>query len=510
MGYNPNLISRNEYRIIYPARVVDTQDPMDLGRVRAEPEDKAILAIVQAYNIDGKYRWNTDPNFGPIDPFVVRPLLPLFISLPMLEGERINIFYQNSLYPWQDAYYVPGVFSSPMALPFENFQSMKQQTGEGAQITPTLALKDNNGVYNNPQSEGIFPQPGDYGILGRGSADVIIKKDEVVIRAGKTQKLDVHEYPIGYTRRSFLQLSNFKETLTKTSPQKTFRLEQDELFVKYLVEWDIQNLDNLFGNFTGSINLYKLPLSRDTTTESIKFDSDLSALSQIVFTQQFKNVSFDEAIDFINTFISDVAFNTITVSQTGESGPELGDRFPFVFKPNITTINSATGTTAQNNFDRFYNNVSFLDADYNNPSNQDNGFGIVLNENSTGKPTKTTFTEIIPTESEPNPKTYSLMGSDTVILLSHLAKTLDIENTIYGLTQEEIVQQVLPQTSSMVRGEELLSLLNLMVKFMISHVHPYHGLAPIPVGTDGTSTLQILTELNNASQNILNQNIRLN
>jgi len=504
------LIGKGDKRILYSGLIIDAQDPMNLGRLRVEPEDKSILAVAQAYNVTEKTKWNMDPNNGPIDPFVVRPLLPMFVNLPMLEGERVNLLYQNVLYPWQDSYYIPATFSSPMAIPFENFQAMKQQTGQGAQIKPTLALRDNNGVYNNPQSKGVFPNPEDYGILGRGSADIIIKKDELVIRAGKTQKLDVNEYPVGYTRRSFIQLSNFKESLRKTGPQQVFRLQQDELFVKFLVEWDIQNLDNLFGRFTGSVNVYRLPLSRDTTTETITTNSDLSALSQIVFTQAFTNVSFEEAVDIINTVVSDVAYDTLTVAKTGESGPQLGDRFPFIFKPNITTTNSASGNTSQNNYDRFYNNIQFLDANYEDPSKQDFGFGIVLNENKTGKPTKTVFSEVTPVEVDPTPTTYSIMGGDKVLLLSHLAKSLDIENTIYGLTQEQIINAVLPQTSSLVRGEELLSLLNTIVKFLISHVHAYHGLAPVPVGTDGTSTAQLLQELNDAAEKVLNQNIRLN
>jgi hypothetical protein len=39
-----------------------------------EPEDKSILAVIQAYNITEKTKWNMDPNNGPIDPFVVKPL----------------------------------------------------------------------------------------------------------------------------------------------------------------------------------------------------------------------------------------------------------------------------------------------------------------------------------------------------------------------------------------------------------------------------------------------------
>lgn len=506
----PDIV-KNEYRIIYPALVTDVEDPLDLGRVRAEPEDKSILAVIEAYGIDGKYKWNTDPRLGPIDPLVVRPLVPLFLSLPMKQGERINIFYQNSLYPWQDAYYVPGQYSSPMAIPFENFQAMKQQTGEGPQILPTLSLKNSQGQYNNPQSEGIFPYPDDYGILGRGSADVIIKAEEILIRAGKTQNLSVHEYPIGYTKRSFLQLSNFKETLTKQPPSKTFRLEEDELFVKYLVEWDIQNLDNILGRFSGSVNLYRLPISRDATTNTIEYDTDLTSLSQITFTQQFKNKNFDEVVEIINTFISDVATNNITIAETGESGPDLtNNRFPFIFKPSIVTVNSVDGNTSQNNFDRFYNNIQFLDANFENPSKQDNGFGIVLSENTTGKPTKTVVSEVSETQNSTAPITYGVLGADNLLILSHLARALDVENSLYGITQEQILNNILPNTSSMVRGEELIQLLNLIVKFLLSHVHPYHGVAPVPVGTDGTTAQQILFELNTANEKILNQNIRIN
>jgi hypothetical protein len=60
----------------------------------------------------------------------------------------------------------------------------------------------------------------------------------------------------------------------------------------------------------------------------------------------------------------------------------------------------------------------------------------------------------------------------------------------------------------MVRGDELMKLINLIVKFLISHVHPFHGLSPVPVGRDGTRTSEILEQLLNAPNTILNQNIR--
>ena len=103
------------------------------------------------------------------------------------------------------------------------------------------------------------------------------------------------------------------------------------------------------------------------------------------------------------------------------------------------------------------------------------------------------------------------MGADTVYLLSHKSnKQVNFENSIYGFTQQQIQENILPFTSSSVRGEELIELLNLIVRFLVSHVHSLPGVPPVPVATDGTESNQILFELQNAVNKILNPNIRIN
>jgi hypothetical protein len=62
----------------------------------------------------------------------------------------------------------------------------------------------------------------------------------------------------------------------------------------------------------------------------------------------------------------------------------------------------------------------------------------------------------------------------------------------------------------MVRGEELIQLLNVIVQFLLSHVHAIPGAPAVPVGTDGTSANNILSQLQNAQNTILNPHIRVN
>ena len=104
-----------------------------------------------------------------------------------------------------------------------------------------------------------------------------------------------------------------------------------------------------------------------------------------------------------------------------------------------------------------------------------------------------------------------MLGGETVYLLSQKSnKPTDFTNSIYGFTIDDIENKIQPYTSSTVRGEELIELLNLIVRFLFAHVHPLPNMAPVPVATDGTSATKILFELQNAANKILNPNIRTN
>ena len=105
------------------------------------------------------------------------------------------------------------------------------------------------------------------------------------------------------------------------------------------------------------------------------------------------------------------------------------------------------------------------------------------------------------------------MGAEKIYLYSHDSqigtKKPSLKNTIYGLDQNKFLE-LEESTNSMVRGEKLMDLLSLMVKYMVAHVHPYHGVPPVPTATDGTLAADILQKMADAANTILNENIRIN
>ena len=132
-------------KLLFPATVVNNEDPMMLGRIRAYPLDQNIESVLKGYNFqEGK------DEFTEKDPFVVLPLLPMFLSQVPLVNERASVILQNSDRRYQDAYYVQGAYSSPMTFPFENAQAANKDTSLGYRIKQNLALKNNNGQLKKP------------------------------------------------------------------------------------------------------------------------------------------------------------------------------------------------------------------------------------------------------------------------------------------------------------------------------------------------------------------------
>jgi hypothetical protein len=290
-------------------------------------------------------------------------------------------------------------------------------------------------------------------------------------------------------------------------PQTLIKIGTANQQIKKMVEWEVQNLENQQNAFTGSIRLYSLKPVVKTLSDNIDYDTDLEDVKSLEYYQNFIGYSFERTVNLINDFIIGVNNGQIP------NGPIVENQFPFIYRPNVTarkilkSISTTLDPVVFTNASKIANAITLNSG----LGVQATKYAIVRSKGEVGKPVKVNLEDVVPKEVVENYGTFYAAGADTLYLLSHKSnKPVDLEGTLYGITQQDIVDKILPFTSSMVRGEELIDLLNLIVRFLVAHVHPVPGTPPVPVATDGTQTSQILFELQNAVNKILNPNIRIN
>jgi len=399
-----------------------------------EERDKIVKAFCDTCfdDIPVKQQWSSE------DPFLFLPLLPYFMFQTPKNDEFVHIIYYDRNTKFKNQFYIQGPFSSPMSSYLETSVSVQNYMLSGKIDSTNVPLKNPQGELTDPiKTKGIYPEPGDNALLGRGSADLILKENEVLLRAGKYEDeiLNPKTLPKLNNKRSFVQLSNFKQKKVDLEKETIFALEDVIQSVKYLIEWAIYNPDNNFDAYTGIITIYSVKPDSSTNTANLKINSE------------------------INNFLSAPIYS-----------------------------------------------ITFIGVTYNDI--------IVFKQNTTNQTKKPTVSEYTPSEYVSENVSFGVMGSDFLYLLSHNSQIpnkqkINLNETLYGIPVEKF-SQIQTDTNSMVRGEQLIDLLNVIVKFMLAHVHPYHGMPPVPVATDGTNSADIMSKLFNAPNTILNQNIRIN
>jgi len=499
--------------LFYQCIVIDNQDPLMLGRVRARIVTDNYEDILKS--VDSP-KWNpeTDP-WSSRDPLVFNTLLPYFVyQVPKID-ELIQVFYLNRDFKYQNQYYIQNSFSSPRASYGEFNFGANVHTGTGLQIQNPQDLKNKDGSLSTPISNGVFPQPGDNAILGRGSADLIVKQDEVLLRAGKftDNNLQPTTPPTANDdNRGYLQLTRFNSTKETLSPKTYFEFKENVTLTNYLIEWTLSNPENSQDKFTGSVYLYQLKPDSSVNTKNLTVGSVVNEnLKKLVYTQSFSLLSKIETITFINNFIK--TCNSKNFSSTGDRlFPSVGTKFPIFFRPSNLMYNKLKSTDSNEvkNISEIYKLTKLNSTDQ-------GGYGFILSQDKVSLTTPLTPVKVVVPQSKEivGMTTYGALGSDSLFLLSNTSQIpgknkINLKDTLYGISSDVFANEIIPNTSSMVRGEELLELINLIVRFLVSHTHAYPGLAPVSITEDGSSVSNILQELQNAYTKILNANIRLN
>lgn len=499
--------------LLYQCVVLDNQDPLMLGRIRARLLTDNYLDIIKSITSPP---WNEEKDkWSARDPFIFNPLLPYFLyQVPKVE-ELVMILYYNSDFKYQNQYYVQSTFSSPTASSFEYYVGSQKFTGLGVQYKNPKPIKNQDGTYANSFPIGVFPEPGDNALLGRNSADLIVKENDVLLRAGKIiGNLQPNNIPKANNNRAFLQLSRFDNIKRYEKTETYINTIEPTVMTNYLIEWNIVNPENLQDKFTGSVYLYKLKPDLRVNSKNLQVDSKIDDLKTLTLKKDFMGLSLVQTREFINNFIQ--TCNSKDVIEGRTIFAKADAKFPIFYRPNnlmyakmFNTNNSPVFTVESDNLSQINNQVRL------NVCVTTKGYGLIYAKDKVGKPTEISRKKVDVFKYTNNPVTFAGLGAERVFLLSQTIsipgkKLINFDNTIYGINNEKLVDELIPNTSSMVRGEELLELINLIVRFLVTHTHAYPGMPPVPVTEDGSSVSEILSELQNAVNKVLNANIRLN
>lgn len=501
----------NYRQIIYQGTVTDNEDPFMLGRIRVNPEDQNITN-----RLNSVPNWDeTKDKWTEKDPFVFLPLLPYFMYQVPKINEYVHVIYSNPQEKTQkNQYYVQGPFSSPTTIQFEDSDSSKTFLNSGSRNKKYKPLKNKDGNISDGRTYGIFPEPGDNAILGRNNSDVVLKDGEILIRAGKHTKFNRKQIPIAKTDRAFLQLTQYSTKEQFAQRRNKYSIQEEDPNLKKVIEYVIYNPENTQGMLRGAITLYNIipdELSGSTRTSNVTSNSNIESFKRIQYMEEFEEQSIDGVAKLVNNFINNV------IKGKMNNGLLINNQFPLYFRPNLLNSDTIRNYNENTDADSYANLIIIFSlikpTEFTNITS---GSGLIYNkEGKSTLPKKIIKENFRPKQVLNQDNTVGIMGANQLYLLSHDSinpskSKINLEDTIYGINQTKLVEEVQPKTSSIVRGEELLELLELIVRYLTTHVHPYPGLPPVAVTQDGTRVEDLLSELLVASSKILNKNIRIN
>lgn len=538
-------------KILFTGKVVDNEDTYILNRIRVFPDtDENIEKILRSQFSDGELErgeFGLDIidilKYGKRDPFAFYPLLSFSISVIPKKGDMVWVTYSNPKENngRKEQFYIPAMNSSPFNLTTDTYEQQIVNTSKGFNLTLPLKLKSDTideatgrKPYNQPVN-GLYALPGDNAIYGQGTTDIILKQDEIILRSGKINNLKPNTINLPNEKRGFFQLSYFQTKKNIANPEIVKTKEIDNSPLKKLIEYNLVNSDNVTNSFTGSIYIYDLPpsakLANDTFTSETPVPNNVTTP---VWTYDFIGIPMADVATLINDVINGLN-NGGSELRTKYADNERfmvlynsiqnwGDNriFPYFYRPS-TFIRDLLNTTPdlQNDptcFLKISNCSNLISRVKSTFALKDfDGNGLISRRNKFGVSTRTIVRTKQDSENVLSKNSVSILGSNKIILLSNESGPIPGKqpvnlkrNTIYGLTQDQIQENILPNTDCLVRGEQLKQLLNLIVKFLNSHCHAFHGLPPVPVSFSSVSVAQIESELQLYDFKVLNQNIRIN
>jgi len=446
--------------------VIDNQDPENAGRIR-------VLFDSFKYKVNNFVAWKKgDPVKGTMtDPFICNAFLPKLINVVPKVGELVKVIFYNPQYPELDKEYVGPVISQYNNIEYEN-ASQGRNFYQSSQTT----LKPN--LANFEYSKGLLPDINNITILGRKSTDLTVKPNDVLIRSGKVDLKDNKKFN---KKGSLFQISSSPVKLDRKTKPVTVNKRIPEP-INNVVVYNL-NLDN-----SGYVNVYKLLTPKNTDT--INLNTDLTNLiSTPAITYTFSANTQTIGISYINQFLTFLD-NKQVKNQNTDTGiitinqPVTG--VPYLLKP-LTD-------------DSKYDTVKV--------------FNVTKQGYRTIKPVETQLVDTVEEtlNNSADYQNYMVALSDMLYILSNETSIpekgfINFDGINDGFSIDKITREINDKTEPMVRGDQLVKALVIIINAFLNHVHSGFGFMSVNQTDEIQKLAKLRAELNSL---ILNHKIRIN
>jgi len=420
-----------------------------------------------------------------------------------------------------------------------------------------LGMSEREPKSKNLTSEQIYTSPG---VQNQPEINV---NPQILVRAGKfIQNPSVPAQPKANNKLTFLQLNQFPETLEITEKEGAKDVTLLDEKINVLFEYDIQPsadptlfTDNTDPNIEFNLSLSILPNTNTQGQSQQYMASKVDLKTNFLFSSSILKAHFSlpqtGATVEINKILQSFDQNDLVdvmkpiSGTTGTNNPHYGfspvnkgslekkinvsglKNHPIYFRPGPNLVeflikNDSTDLMFstysffgnQPAFDSVRESIKQFTETIFLEGVKTKGYGLAFSSKPDKREIPKEVKDTIKKEFNftQGQQGYVTIGSENVYILSHKSTELgqiELKNN-YGISQTQYVDDIDKKTNSLVRGEKLLELIEMLVEFTISHTHSFPGLAPVPTSHGGTTSQEILNKLLKAYDEVLNKNIRIN